>query len=94
MSPSSAKATGDHAVHGADFSSQSPARKRTVASRVRGAANVLTLLGAIVVTIGWAAHWPAPVLGRVALAAVTAFIISFVAILVENRQEEKREEES
>ncbi len=69
-------------------------RPAPVASRVRALSNFLTLLGGIAIALGWAMHWEPYVLGRLALATLAAFLVSFVAILVENRAAGRRQQGS
>lgn len=70
--------------------------EKTTAERIVGAiralANVALLIGAILLLIAWATHWPPETVAPLGLLTLLAFIISFVAILIENRLPGKEEE--
>lgn len=64
--------------------------------RVRAIANITAGVLAVVVLIGFAlgpGHIPEPILGRIGFTAILAFIVGFVAILIENRRSGPVEDE-
>lgn len=69
---------------------QSPTRR--IIGRIRGTANVALLIGAIVILIAIAGHWPPEVIAPIGLLTITAFLISFIAIIIENRLTPDEEE--
>lgn len=62
-----------------------------IASRVRGIANTVLLIGALVFLIGWAAHFPVRLMASLGLLLLLAFIVSSVAIAIENRHHDGKE---
>lgn len=52
---------------------------------VRATANVALLLGAITLLVAWAMHWPPETVAPIGLFTIAVFLISFFAIIIENR---------
>lgn len=58
--------------------------RRTVAI-IRGTANVALGVGAVVLLIAFAMHWPPATIAPLAWATLVAFLVSFFSIIIENR---------